>query len=88
MRIALTLSFGANLVLGLISVAILPERMAIHFAWGGAADGWASRLDSTLLTFALKTLLFSTFWLVPALLRWTPAKWVNLPNRAYMTEPP
>lgn len=87
MRVALTLSFIANLILALVAVAILPERVAIHFAWGGAADGWASRFDSILLTVALDTLLFLTFWLSPARLRRTPATWVNLPNRAYWLSP-
>ena len=87
MRVALTLSFTANLMLTLVSALVLPERVAIHFAWGGAADGWASRLESTLLTVGLDTLLFLSFWFSPALLRWTPTKWVNLPNRAYWLSP-
>ncbi len=87
MRVALTLSFTANLTLALVSAIVLPERVAIHFAWGGTADGWASRLDSILLTLGLYTLLFLTFWLSPALLRRTPVKWVNLPNRAYWLSP-
>ncbi|MBK1702405.1 DUF1648 domain-containing protein [Thiococcus pfennigii] len=87
MRVAFVLSFLANLALALISFAILPERVAIHFAWGGAADGWASRLDATRLTLALDTLLFLTFWFAPALLRRTPARWVNLPNRTYWLSP-
>jgi hypothetical protein len=87
MRVALTLSFIANLILALVSVAALPERVAIHFPWGGAADGWASRLDSILLTVTLDALLFLTLWLSPALLRRTPATWVNLPNRAYWLSP-
>ncbi len=87
MRVALTLSFTAHLMLTLVSALLLPERVAIHFAWSGAADGWASRLDSILLTLGLDTLLFLTFWLSPALLRRTPVKWVNLPNRAYWLSP-
>ncbi|NEV61141.1 hypothetical protein [Thiorhodococcus minor] len=87
MRVALTLSFTANLMLAIFSILVLPERVAIHFAWGGAADGWAARLDSVLLTLSLDTLLFLTFWLSPALLRRTPVNWVNLPNRAYWLSP-
>ena len=87
MRIALILSFMANLFLALVSASLLPERVAIHFAWGGAANGWASRLDSVLLTLGLDTLLFLTFWLSPAWLRRTPINWVNLPNRAYWLSP-
>lgn len=87
MRVALTLSFTANLVLAFVSILILPEQVAIHFAWGGAADGWSPRLDSVLLTLGLDTLLFLTFWLSPALLRRAPANWVNLPNRTYWLSP-
>lgn len=87
MRVALILSFTANLILAFVSGLVLPERVAIHFAWGGAADGWASRFDSILLTLALDTLLFLTFWLSPVLLRRTPANWVNLPNRTYWLSP-
>ncbi|NEV60352.1 DUF1648 domain-containing protein [Thiorhodococcus minor] len=87
MRVALTLSFVVNLLVAFVSALVLPERVAIHFAWSGAADGWAARLDSVLLTLALDTLLFLTFWLSPAWLRRTPVHWVNLPNRTYWLSP-
>lgn len=87
MRMTLILTFLANIALALASLAWLPDKVAIHFAWSGNADGWAARLDSVLLTLGLDTLLFLTFWLSPALLRRTPLKWVNLPNRAYWLSP-
>jgi hypothetical protein len=87
LRVVLTLSVVANLILALVSVAILPERVAIRFAWGGATDGWASRLASALLTVGLGTLLFLSAWLSPSLLSRTPINGVKLPNLPYSRSP-
>lgn len=87
MRRVFLLAYLANLILALVSYVLLPERVAIHFAWGGAADGWASRLASTLLIVSLDTLLFLVFWLSPSALRHLPPNWINLPNRAYWLSP-
>ena len=37
-RTAFILSYMANVLLALVSLAILPERVAIHFGWGGMPD--------------------------------------------------
>ncbi|WPL13088.1 DUF1648 domain-containing protein [Thiorhodovibrio litoralis] len=87
MRLILFLSFLANLILAVISFALLPERVAIHFSLGGLADGWASRAASTALMLGVDTLLFLLFWFSPTLLRHTPMRWVNLPHRAYWLSP-
>jgi putative effector of murein hydrolase LrgA (UPF0299 family) len=49
MRAAFIASFLANVLLALLSLLVLPERVAIHFDLGGLPDSWASDLNSTLL---------------------------------------
>ncbi len=87
MRRLLVLAYLANLILALVAYVLLPAQVAIHFAWRGAADGWTSRLASTLLVMGLDTLTFLSLWLSPAALRRLPAKWINLPHRAYWLSP-
>ena len=42
MRFFLIVVFVANLVATLMSLALLPEKVAIHFNLCGVADGWGS----------------------------------------------
>ena len=87
MRRLFILAYLANLLLALVSYVLLPEQVAIHFAWGGAADGWAPRLANMLLMVGMDTLLFLSFWLSPAALRHLPPNWINLPHRDYWLRP-
>ena len=87
MPIAFIASFLANLALGLISLVVLPDRVAIHFGSGGVANGWASNTANTFLMFGLDTLLFFSLYLSPQLVSKLPAKWVSLPNRDYWLSP-
>jgi hypothetical protein len=48
MRAVFIATFLANILLALLSLAILPDRVAIHFGLGGAADSWAASLTNTL----------------------------------------
>ena len=58
MRTAFIALFLANVTLSLVSLAILPDRVAIHFGSGGAPNGWASNLTHTLLMLGVDTLVF------------------------------
>jgi uncharacterized membrane protein len=87
MQAAFILSFLSNLVLALISLAVLPERVAIHFGFGGIPDGWASSLASTLMVIGTDAFLFIALYFSPRLVDRVPAKWFNLPNRDYWLVP-
>lgn len=87
MRTAYILSFLANVILGFFSLAILPDRVAIHFGLGGTSDGWATKLTSTLMMLGIHTLVFCSLYFSPRLLTVVPSKWISLPNRDYWLRP-
>ena len=87
MRAALFLSFLANVALALVSLAILPEHVAIHFGQGGAPNGWASNLESTFLMIGFNVLVFCGLYFSPKLISALPSKWISLPNRDYWMAP-
>lgn len=79
--------FIANLAVTLITLVVLPGRVAIHFGAHGAANGWASGRVNALIMTSVHLLIFCSFafagWLVGAL----PARWINLPHREYWLSP-
>jgi uncharacterized membrane protein len=81
------LSFLANVLLALVSLAILPDRVAVHFGLGGTPDGWASNLTNTLMMLGMHTLVFSSLYFSPRLLTTMPRRWISLPNRDYWLAP-
>jgi len=87
MRAALLISFSANVFLALLSLAILPERVAIHFGADGMPNGWASNLQNVLMMLGLDVLVFCAIYFSPRLISNMPSKWINLPNREYWLAP-
>lgn len=87
MRILFILAFIANLLVTLISLVVLPERVAIHFGADGIADGWASTYVNAVLMTSVHVLIFCTFYFLPRLLFLIPARWINLPNKDYWLQP-
>lgn len=87
MRTAFILSYLANIILSLMSWAILPQWAAIHFGPGGAPDGWASNTVSTLIMLSIATLVFCALYFSPRLLTAVPRRWISLPNRDYWLKP-
>lgn len=87
MHTAFIASFLANILLALLSFVVLPDRVAIHFSLGGAPDGWASNLTSTLLLLGTHLLVFLSLYLSPRLLTAAPRRWISLPNRDYWLTP-
>jgi hypothetical protein len=61
-------SFAANLVLASVSTQVLPERVAVHFGAGGAANAWGSTTDNALLMVGVDLLLFCSIWFPPRLI--------------------
>lgn len=87
MRAAFIVAFLANVILSLASLAVLPERVAIHFGPSGMPDGWASSGANTLMMLGMDTFLFCSFYFSPLLIARMPAKWISLPSRDYWLAP-
>ena len=83
MRVVFILVFVANVVLSLISLAILPPRVAIHFGLGGMADNWAPSYVNVLFFIGTNVFLFFFIYLTPGLVFMFPSRWINLPNKEY-----
>ena len=83
MRKAFLLSFAANLILLVVSFAVSPPRVAIHFGFGGFPDNWGPPYVNALIMGGVNVLLFVSLWFLPVLVRRLPAKYINLPNKGY-----
>ena len=87
MRAAFIMSYVANIILAVVSLAILPARVAIHFGLGGLPDNWASSLTNTLFLIGLQTFLFLVLYFSPRLASVIPAKFINLPHKEFWLAP-
>lgn len=87
MRKLFILAFIANVAVTLIALAVLPDRIATHFGADGRADGWAPNYVDALIMTGVHVLLFISFYFSPQLMLMFPAKWINLPNKAYWLQP-
>jgi len=83
MRKPFIFAFLANVILSLCSVTVLPERTAIHFGFGGLPDNWAAPGEFALLMSVTDAVIFLTFLFSAKLTHRLPARFINLPNRAY-----
>lgn len=86
-RATFILCYVANVILAVVSLAILPERVAIHFGWGGMPDNWASSSFNTLFLIGLQTVLFLTLYFSPRLVGIVPARYINLPHKEFWLAP-
>ena len=83
MRAGFILVFIANVVLSLISLILLPSRVAIHFGPGGMGDNWVPSYVNTLFFIGTNMFLFFSLYVTPRLVFMFPPKWINLPNKDY-----
>ena len=83
MRLIFILVFIANVVLSLITLAILPPRVAIHFGVGGMANGWVPSYINTFFFIGINAFLFFSLYFTPQLVFRFPTKYINLPNKDY-----
>lgn len=83
MRAAFILMFVVTMVLDIASLYVLPDRVAIHFTFGGTPDNWAPRSVNVLFFFGMHSLLFLTFYFLPRLMLKLPLGLINLPNKDY-----
>lgn len=87
MRILFLLAFAANVVVTLISLAVLPARIAIHFGADGMANVWAPNYVNALLMTGTQVLLLCLLYFAHRLILWVPPKWINLPHKEYWLSP-
>ncbi|MFH0908317.1 MAG: DUF1648 domain-containing protein [bacterium] len=87
MRALFILTFMANVVVTLISLAVLPSRVAIHYGADGMANGWAPNYVNALLMTGTHVLLFCSLYFSHRLILLFPPKWINLPNKEYWLKP-
>jgi uncharacterized membrane protein len=77
------LVFIANVVLAVVSLALLPPWVDIHFGLNGMADNWAPRSVNTLFFIGTNTFLFFLLYFTPRPVFLFPIRWINLPNKDY-----
>lgn len=83
LRTLLLVTFLANLGLGVLTLVIGPAELATHFGPGGEPNGWMSATTNAVMMGGISLLLFGMFYGSPHLLKRTPNRWFNLPNREY-----
>jgi len=71
----------------LVSLAVLPDRVAIHFGVDGLADGWATKQMHVLLITGLHVVLFLALYIQPWLVMKVPARWISMPHKDYWLAP-
>lgn len=87
MRTAFRILLVLNLALALASAFMLPERAAIHFGPGGAANGFGPAWVNALVFGVMCSLVFLSLEFSGGLLSMFPPQMINLPNRAYWLSP-
>jgi uncharacterized membrane protein len=83
MRKILIAAFAANLVLTAVSLALLPDQVAIHFGAGGRPDSWASKEFNAAIFLVLEVPFFLLFYYAGVLPLGVSRKFLNLPNKDY-----
>ncbi len=83
MRTAFIISFVVNLILTVVALVSCPSNVAIHFGAGGEPNGWAPAYVNALIMSGIDVLIFASFFFTPHLIRITPPRWINLPNKQY-----
>lgn len=83
MKALLVVAYVAAMTIAIVSHALLPETVAIHFGTGGEPDDWASSTVNSLALAAMYTFTFVTFLFLPRLCTALPPDLVNIPNRRY-----
>lgn len=79
--------YAAYVAMVLTTASQLPERVATHFGFEGRADGWMSRSAYQIFEIALPLVIGLIFTGTSALVRFVPAKYVNLPRKDYWLVP-
>lgn len=83
MRRMLVVVFAVNLALTVVSLAMMPDRVAIHFGAGGQPDSWASKEFNVAIFLVLEVPFFLLFYYASVLPLGVPRRFLNLPNKDY-----
>jgi uncharacterized membrane protein len=75
--------FAANLILMAVSLAVLPDQVAIHFGGGGRPDSWASKEFNAAVFLVLEVPFFLLFYFASRLSLGLPRQFLNVPNKDY-----
>ncbi len=83
----LALLLGISFLQILHYYPLLPERIASHFNGAGRPNGWSAK-GGFLITYlgVLSSVVF-TFLVIPIVIRKTPVRLINLPNKEYWLAP-
>lgn len=87
MRWLFILMVAATVAETLVSLAVLPDRVAIHFGADGLANGWGSNSVNALLMTATHVFLFCVLYFAAHLVTVIPPRFINLPNKEYWLSP-
>ena len=87
MRRGVTILFLLNVAVALAMPFLFQERIAVHFGMGGAADGWGPPAVHAAVFSVTCLLLYLALVGSARLVLHTPARWINLPNKAYWLTP-
>jgi uncharacterized membrane protein len=79
--------YAAYVAMVLLTAQDLPERVATHFGFEGRADGWMSRSAYQIFEIAFPLVIGLIFTGITELIRFFPAKYVNLPRKDYWLVP-
>jgi uncharacterized membrane protein len=83
MHKALIVVFVANLILMTVSLAVLPDQVAIHFGGGGRPDSWASKEFNAAVFLVLEAPFFLLFYFASSLSLGISKKFLNVPNKDF-----
>jgi uncharacterized membrane protein len=83
MHRALIVVFVANLLLMAVSLAIMPDQVAIHFGGGGRPDSWASKEFNAAIFLVLEVPFFLLFYFAASMTLGVSKKFLNVPNKDY-----
>ena len=85
-----------NLIATVVAIALavasgldLPDRIPVHFDLNGVPDGWTAKWRFVASLVGMLVLMQAWLrWVVPVLMRRTPARFLSLPNRQFWTATP
>ena len=79
--------YAAYVAMVLTTASELPGRVATHFGFEGRADGWMSRSAYQVFQIAFPLVISLIFTGTSAMVRFFPAKYVNLPRKDFWLVP-